>query len=547
MRSRILSLGLDLAEGRLTSKSLIEKTIANAKAVNSQLGNVNLFINEEASIRAAEAIDAALARSDENQSISRTLLTGIPTAIKDNFTMKNIITTAGSRYLEKFESPYNSAVVDILERSQAIVCLKSNMDEFGMGSSNLNSAYGPCINPWSKSNALCAGGSSGASAVSVASGLVPFAIGSDTGGSVRLPASFCGIVGLKPSYGTISRYGLISYASSLDTPGILTSSVIDAAIVLDYLAEHDSRDPTSTHHIRNRKLSQKKVLPTLFDYPLSSSDVQPSLASTTPDFLHRLQKANSSPRSLQGVTIGVPIEFNVEELDNQSRLRFESSLQEFQQAGASIKLLSLPALKLALPCYYLLACAEASSNLARYDGVRYGQRSSSLGSNQESIQASVSELHRMIARTRGEYLGSEVIKRILTGTFVLSKDSYEEYYGRASLIRRYIRQEVQQVFRSGVDILVSPTSPVLPYPINQPPYSADMMLNDFYTVVANLAGMPAINLPVDVVQRGQDYLPIGIQLMADAHDEVSLIRVAHCLESIVDFSSKIPSHVNRCG
>ena len=373
-------------------------------------------------------------------------------------------------------------------------------------------------------------------------GLVQAAVGSDTGGSVRQPASFCGLVGFKPTYGSISRHGLVSYASSMDTPGILTKSIIDAAIMFDVLSGHDSRDPTSL-----KTSNQSHKLTPQFLSDISWPQNQKHAPRLSQQQFETILNTKYPNISLKGTTIGLPIEFIVEELDQQARQEFEKSLSMLQDAGATIKQISIPSLKLALPCYYLLACAEASSNLSRYDGVRYGQRfqGNTIESNLSTTNQIAANLHEMISSTRGSYFGPEVIKRILTGTFVLCKGSYDEYYGKAVAVRLLIRKEIEEIYaKEGIDVLASLTTPVLPFPLDNPPDSADMLLNDFLTVPANLAGIPAVSVPVGTCVRhltdqSQEVLPIGLQLFGKANREFDLLRIALAVEQRAQF--KLPT------
>jgi aspartyl-tRNA(Asn)/glutamyl-tRNA(Gln) amidotransferase subunit A len=388
------------------------------------------------------------------------------------------------------------------------------MDEFGMGSSTSHSAYGPALNPWnstthsSPEDVLSPGGSSGGSAGVVASFLCHGAIGSDTGGSVRQPASFCGVVGFKPSYGSLSRHGLISYASSFDTPGVLARSVMDAALLFDAMYRgKDENDPTSVNLFPSTALSKSLFSP---GAPLSSllSPSSPPLSASSPalDILQSLSESQSelSSSSLHGVVVGVPSEYSLTELDPQIRAHWETSLRMLRDAGATIRPVSAPSLRMALPTYYLLACAEASSNLSRYDGIRYGYRSSpSLTSRRsgagDPLESIAGDLHREMSRSRGEGFGPQVLRRILAGTFVLSESAHHDYFDRAVLARQRIVAELgglldleSPLTEGRVDCIVGPTSPILPFYQAEQPDFASMLLNDFMTVAANLTGAPAI-------------------------------------------------------
>ena len=374
----------------------------------------------------------------------------------------------------------------------------------------------------------------------IASGMVPIAIGSDTGGSVRQPASFCGLVGLKPTYGAISRHGLISYASSMDTVGIFTNSVIDNAIVYDFLAGHDKRDPTSLRTSHNNITSELLNLSFKANSKLNKQQIEEMIANS------------NNKISLYGTVIGVPDEFIVEELDLSAREEFERSLHVLQDAGAEIRRVSIPSLKYALPCYYLIACAEASSNLAKYDGIRFGKRLIPDQSNSKRNKVAF-DLHAMISATRGQYFGPEVIKRILTGTFVLCRGSYDDYYGKATLVRKLIQKEISEVYeKQGIHLLASLTTPILPFSLNDPPDGNTLMLNDYLTVSANLTGNPAISVPVGTVKRNSvnkfnenmtEILPIGLQLFGPKFGELQLLKASLAIEQRVNFTSQVPNYV----
>lgn len=553
----ILQLASELATGGITSSALIKSRLSLASRYN---GFAILDECGDLALQAAERKD-----EERNEKMRRNdkvpILSGIPISIKDNFNMKGSRTTAGSRMLENFKSLYNATVVDRLSQAGAIPCLKANMDEFGMGSSMLNSSFGRCPNPWSPPGGplLSPGGSSGASAAAVALGLVPAAIGSDTGGSVRQPASFCGVVGLKPTYGSVSRYGLISYASSMDTPGIITNSVLDAAIVYDAIRGHDANDPTSIRFSsqgENNGHFIRSLLTTQRNHPSSQTSTSSNISSspTSIDFGDPIKLLTLSREhlSLSGITIGVPDEFLLEELDRDVFTAWQQALDVLSDAGAAIKKISLPTLKQALPCYYVLACAEASSNLSRYDGIRYGNHS--VGTSEQSTAtihgSGDKSLQAMISRTRGIGFGPEVLKRILAGTFILSESAYHEYYGKAELIRQKIKAEVSAAFREGgVNIIAGPTSPMLPFELDNPPPPADMILGDLFTVPINLFGGPAISVPIAVsnvpatIKSPSTVKPIGIQLMGPFLGELSLLRTALTLEQRVNFKDLIPDWV----
>ncbi len=405
-------------------------------------------------------------------------LAGIPVAVKDNLVTAGFPTTCGSRILEGFRSPYEATAVRRLRGAGAVIVGKTNMDEFGMGSSTENSAFGPTRNPWHRERVP--GGSSGGSAAAVAAGIVPVAVGSDTGGSVRQPASFCGVVGIKPTYGRVSRYGLVAFASSLDQVGALGRTVRDAATLLEVLSGHDPRDATSV------------------DRPV------PPLTA-------------ACERGVRGLVVGIPREYFPSGLDPLVRRLAERALGALEGAGAELRDVSLPHTRYAIPAYYIIAPAEASSNLARYDGVRFGRR---------SRDADTTE--RLYELSRSEGFGTEVKRRILLGTYALSAGYYDAYYGRAQEARAVIAGDFERTFRDGVDVLFTPTSPTPAFRLGErihDPYR--MYLSDVFTVTANLAGVPALSVPIGLAEG----LPVGGQLMAAHWREDTLLNAAAVLEA----------------
>jgi aspartyl-tRNA(Asn)/glutamyl-tRNA(Gln) amidotransferase subunit A len=431
---------------------------------------------------AAPALGAFLALGEvKGEGGSDGLLAGVPVAVKDNLATLELTPTCGSRILEGYTSPFEATVVRKLREAGGVVLGKTNMDEFAMGSSTENSGYAPTRNPRNLSRVP--GGSSGGSAAAVAAGIVPCALGSDTGGSVRQPASFCGIVGIKPTYGRVSRYGLVAYASSLDQVGTFGATVEDAARLLQAVAGHDPRDSTSAPR-------------------------------SVPDYL-----GDAGDADISGWTIGIPREYFTEELDPAVNAVCREALERLREAGASVREVSLPHTQYAVPAYYVLAPAEASSNLARYDGVRYGARAAGV--------RSVTELYE---RTRTEGFGPEVQRRIMLGTFALSAGYYDAYYGRAQKVRGLIARDFERVWADGVDLLFTPTSPTVAFPLGEKTEDPiAMYLSDIYTVTANLAGIPGISIPVGKV----DGLPVGGQLLAPPWEESKMIRGASVLESLV--------------
>lgn len=402
-------------------------------------------------------------------------LAGMPVAVKDNIATPHLPTTCGSRILEGYVSPYEATVISRLRRAGAVVVAKTNMDEFAMGSSTEHSAWGPTLNPLDPSRVP--GGSSGGSAAAVAAGIVPVALGSETGGSVRQPAAFCGVVGVKPTYGRVSRHGLVAFASSLDQVGVFGRSVRDAALALETIAGRDPLDSTSA------------------DCPVPHYDAAP-------------------PSSLAGVVIGRPREYFPDGLDDGVASRCARSLEHLRALGAEVRDVSLPHTALAIPTYYVLAPAEASSNLARFDGVRYGLRVENDG------------LLGMYRATRSQGFGAEVTRRILLGTFVLSAGYYDAYYRQAQVARSRIAHDFRAVFGSGVHLLFTPTTPATAFPLGARTDPYDMYLSDIFTATANLAGVPALSLPIGRVGG----LPVGGQIIAPHFGEPELFRAAAALE-----------------
>ncbi len=444
----------------------------------------------------AVATERALAQAvaiDQARSRGETLgaLAGVPIAVKDNISTKGVPTTAGSKVLAGYVPPYDATVVARLAAAGAIVVGKTNCDEFAMGSSTENSAYGATANPWALDRAP--GGSSGGSAATVAARAVPASLGSDTGGSIRQPAAFCGIVGLKPTYGRVSRYGLLAFASSLDQIGPFAVTVDDAAAVLSVIAGQDGHDATSAS--------------------------QPVPAWTTEGDAH-------------GLRIGVPRAF-IEGVDDSVGHAFDEALAVWKDRGATVVDIALPHAPLAIPVYYLIATAEASSNLARYDGVRYGYRTA-LGPTDS--------LRDMYERTRDEGFGAEVKRRIMLGTYVLSAGYYDAYYLKAQQVRAKVRDDYAAAFAS-VDVVATPTTPTPAFKLGEK--TADplqMYLADIFTVSANLAGVPAVSLPCGLSPDG---LPIGCQLAARMWDEASLIRAGVAFQQATDWHWRTPAAVER--
>jgi aspartyl-tRNA(Asn)/glutamyl-tRNA(Gln) amidotransferase subunit A len=398
-------------------------------------------------------------------------------AVKDVICMKGKTTTCGSRILESFTSPYDATALQRLEAADAVIIGKTNMDEFAMGSSTENSAYGPALNPVDESRVP--GGSSGGSAVAVAAGMATSALGSDTGGSVRQPAAFCGVVGLKPTYGRVSRYGLVAFASSFDQIGVFSATVRDAAIVLRAIAGHDSLDSTSA-------------------------------AAPVPDYAAGLD------RPLKGLRIGLPREYFNPGLDREIHNAIMTSVDRLREGGGVVENVSLPHTDYTIAAYYILTTAEASSNLARYDGARYGKRA-----------AGVRDISGMYTRSRSEGFGDEVKRRIMLGTYVLSAGYYDAYYRKGQRVRRLIKEDFDSALRK-VDCLITPTSPTTAFMVGEKMDDPlTMYLSDVYTVSANLAGIPAMSVNCGKDTRG---MPIGLQILGRQFDEETILRVGHYLE-----------------
>ncbi|WP_029522533.1 Asp-tRNA(Asn)/Glu-tRNA(Gln) amidotransferase subunit GatA [Persephonella sp. KM09-Lau-8] len=413
-------------------------------------------------------------------------LFGLPIAIKDNIITKDIRTTCSSRILENFVPPYNATVIEKLNEQGYIITGKTNLDEFAMGSSTENSAFFTTRNPWDYERVP--GGSSGGSAAAVGAGIVPAALGSDTGGSIRQPAAFCGVVGLKPTYGRVSRYGLVAFASSLDQIGPITRTVEDAALLMNVISGWDRRDSTS---------SKQEV----------------------PDFTSYIGK------DIKGLKIGVPKEFFIEGLDPEIKNIVENAIKQLEKEGAVIEEVSLPTTKYAIEAYYIIAPSEASSNLARYDGVRYGYRTSDY-----------KDLEEMYSKTRDEGFGAEVKRRIMLGTYSLSSGYYDAYYLKAQKVRTLIYQEFMDVFQK-VDILATPTTPDIAFKIGEKTSDPiQMYLSDIFTVSVNMAGIPGISIPCGF----KDGLPVGLQLIGKPFDEGTLLQVAHYYERLNDFYKRFP-------
>ncbi len=443
--------------------------------------NAYITVTANQALQAAQRADVRIASGNAE------LLTGIPMAHKDIFCTQAVKTTCGSKMLDNFIAPYNATVVKKLNATGAVNLGKLNMDEFAMGSSNETSFYGAVKNPWNK-NAV-AGGSSGGSAAAVAAQLAVCVTGTDTGGSIRQPAAFCGVSGIKPTYGRVSRFGMIAYASSLDQGGSMARSAQDCAILLQSMAGFDVKDSTSV------------------DTPV-------------PDYCADLDK------SLAGVKIGLPKEFFTADVNADMAKALDEAIEEYKKLGAEIKEISMPNLKYAIPAYYVIASAECSSNLSRYDGVRFGYRCEN-----------PADLNDLYTRSRGEAFGKEVKRRILMGTYALSAGYYDAYYLKAQQVRRLISDDFKQAF-SEVDVIFSPVTPTPAFNIGEKLANpVEMYLADIYTIAINLAGLPAMSIPAGFIGG----LPVGLQLIGNYFDETRLLNVAHAYQQVTNWHTQSPN------
>ena len=470
-----------LRDKTLSSVELTEFFLQRIDALNPRL-NAFITVDRDGALAAARSADAAIAEGRGGP------LTGIPLAHKDVFCTAGIRTTCASKMLADFVSPYDAHVVSQLKAAGAVMLGKTNMDEFAMGSSNESTHFGAARNPWATDRVP--GGSSGGSAVAVAARMVPMATGTDTGGSVRQPAALTGVTGIKPSYGVVSRYGMVAFASSLDQGGAFGRSAEDCALLLSAMAGFDARDSTSLERERE-------------DYT----------------------RALGQP--LEGLRIGLPKEFFAEGMDDDVRAAIDAALDTYRALGAMIVDVSLPNAKLAIPAYYVIAPAEASSNLSRFDGVRYGHRA-----------AHYDDLAQMYGKTRAEGFGAEVKRRILIGTYVLSHGYYDAYYLQAQKLRRLIAEDFQNAF-AHCDVIAGPTSPTVAWPIGEKSDDpVQMYLQDIYTIAVNLAGLPGLSLPCG---SGAHELPVGLQLIGNYFDEARLLNVAHGFQQATEWHRRMPA------
>ena len=480
MHTKTLSeLSTSLHKGDVSSVELTQHYLDRIRTHNNQL-NAYITVCEDKALEQARAADQKIQQKTAGK------LTGIPLAHKDIFCTKGIRTSCASKMLDNFIAPYNATVVDRVDTAGMVTLGKTNMDEFAMGSSNETSFYGPVKNPWD--NARVPGGSSGGSAAAVAANLAPVATGTDTGGSIRQPASLCNLTGLKPTYGRISRYGMIAFASSLDQAGPLARSAEDAALLLNEMAGFDTLDSTSV---------EREV---------------PDYTSTLND-------------SIVGLKIGLPKEYFSEGLDPEVAATIEAAIKTYESLGATIKDITLPNTSLAVPTYYVVAPAECSSNLSRMDGVRFGHRCDD-----------PKDLLDLYQRSRGEGFGEEVKRRIMTGTYALSSGYYDAYYLKAQQCRRLISNDFQQAF-SDIDVIMGPTTPTTAFKLgDKTDDPISMYLADIYTISTNLAGLPALSIPAGFVKG----LPVGLQIIGNYFEEARLLNVAHSYQLATDWHKKSP-------
>ena len=482
MHSKTLTeLAALLDSKQVSSVELTQHFLDRIKNSDSDINSFITVTEEQALAQAANADDI---RSKGEAGP----MTGLPIAHKDIFCTLGIKTSCGSKMLDNFEAPYNASVVDKLNQAGVVSLGKTNMDEFAMGSSNETSFYGPAKNPWNTE--YVPGGSSGGSAAAVAARLAPAATGTDTGGSIRQPASLCGITGLKPTYGRVSRWGMIAFASSLDQGGPMTQTAEDAALMLKAMAGFDQRDSTS------------------IDQPV-------------PDYSAAINN------DIAGLKIGLPTEFFQEGLDDDVKAVIDAAIKQYEALGATVKEVSLPNTHLAVPAYYVIAPAEASSNLSRFDGVRFGYRCEG--------PADLTDLYE---RSRGEGFGEEVKRRILVGTYALSAGYYDAYYLKAQKVRRLIKDDYDKAFQD-VDVIMGPTAPTPGFKIGEKSEDpVSMYLSDIYTIAVNLAGLPALTVPAGFANG----LPVGLQIIGKHFDESKLLNVGHRFQLETDWHQQLPEN-----
>ncbi|MFD2229654.1 Asp-tRNA(Asn)/Glu-tRNA(Gln) amidotransferase subunit GatA [Alkalimarinus sediminis] len=475
----VAELSKGLATGEFSSVELTQHFLTRIKQQDPALNSFITVCNEEALID-AKAADAKIAAGDANP------WTGIPFAHKDIFCTQGVKTSCGSKMLDNFIPPYDSTVTHNFKQQRAVCLGKTNMDEFAMGSSNESSYYGRVTNPWGEN--LVPGGSSGGSAAAVAARLTPAATATDTGGSIRQPAALCGVTGLKPTYGRVSRYGMIAFASSLDQGGPIARTAEDAAMMLNVMASYDDKDSTC-------------------------------IERDVPDYTATLNN------SIEGLNIGLPKEFFSEHLDSNMQQQVENAVKELEKLGANIKEISLPHTELSVPAYYVIAPAECSANLSRFDGVRYGHRCED-----------PKDLEDLYCRSRTEGFGDEVKRRIMVGAYALSAGYYDAYYRKAQQVRRLIKNDFATAFND-IDLIVGPTSPSPAFGFNSKGDDpVKMYLEDIFTISTNLAGLPGMSIPAGMVNN----LPVGLQLIGNYFDEARLLNVSHQFQQVTDWHTKAP-------
>lgn len=478
-----------LDKKEIKALEIAEAHLAHAERIEPELGAFNLLTPELAIAQAQHADKLIASKSAQDLPA----LTGIPIALKDNICVAGYATTCSSKILANFIPPYQATVVKRLEEAAAVIIGKTNMDEFAMGSSTENSANKLCHNPWNLKRVP--GGSSGGSAAAVASGSAVVSLGSDTGGSIRQPASFCGVAGMKPTYGTVSRFGLVAFASSLDQIGPFGRSVEDLAYTLNAISGHDPKDSTS-------------------------------YSDKLPDYVSELKKP------VKGLKVGLIKELIGQGIDEEVRKSILAAVEVFKSQGMTVEEVSMPQLKHALPVYYIIATAEASANLARFDGVRYG------------LRVEADDLINMYFKTRQEGFGAEVKRRIMLGTYALSSGYYDAYYKKAQQVRRLIKDEFDKQFQ-GIDLLISPTSPSVAFEIGaKVDDPLTMYLSDIATIPANLAGLPGVSIPCGF---GEGQLPIGLQILAPSLGDATALRAAYAFEQATDFHKKRPDNFTTAG
>lgn len=470
-------------KGNFSSLEITKYFLDRIKKFNKKI-NSFITICEETAIKQAKYIDKNYNKKDIKK------LYGIPFAHKDIYCTKGIKTTCGSKMLSNFIPPYNSTVHKLLNKAGFILLGKTNMDEFAMGSSNETSFYGPVKNPWNLD--YVPGGSSGGSAASVASRIIPISTGSDTGGSIRQPSSFCGVTGIKPTYGLISRFGMIAFASSLDQGGIIAQSAEDCAILLEIISKFDSKDSTSIKIKKN-------------------------------------QYTKEINNKINNLKIGMPEEFWNNKLQTKIQKIFENAISIFKQSGVSLKKIKLPNINASIPAYYTIASAECSSNLSKYDGIRYGYK-----------KKNIKNINDLYEGSRNEGFGNEVKRRIIIGTYILSYENYNSYYIKAQKVRRIISNDYKKAFEK-VDVIISPTTDNTAFKLKEKINDTiNMYLNDIYTCSVNLAGLPAISIPVGYINN----MPIGLQIIGNYFDEKKILNLANQFQLLTNWHKKIPKNFN---